>query len=148
MTVFRLSGSSELPVDIRLSNVKAVEATRPQIAGAEANLVIKAETVTQPSYYNTPSAEVLERGTNSPIPLHEPEAYGGEKNKLRLFYSNGEKLDIQFENIVGISPVIRYGSDAEIMAEVENPTWDDNQHFVAAAAEPVNRDSDSNVPLQ
>ena len=148
MTVFRLSGNSEIPIDIRLSNVKAVEANRPQIAGAEANLVVNAETVTKPSYYNAPSAEVLERGPNSPIPLHEPEAYGSGKTELRLFHTNGEKLDVQFANIVTISPVIRYKSDAEIMVEVENSTWDDNQHFVAVAAEPVDRDSNSNIPLQ
>ena len=148
MTVFRLSGNSELPIDIRLSNVEAVEANRPQIAGAEANLVVKAETVTQSSYYNAPSVEVLERGPNSPIPLHEHEAYGNDKSELRLFHTNGEKLDVQVRNIVAISPVIRYKSNAEIMIEVENSTWDDNQHFVAAAAEPTNRDSNSNIPLQ
>lgn len=148
MTVFRLSGNSELPIDIRLSNVKAVEANLPQISGAEANLVVKAETVTQLSYYNASSAEALERGPNSPIPLHEPEAYGDEKDELRLFHSDGEKLDVQVGNIVTISPVIRYKSNAEIMVEVKNPTWNDNQHFVAAAAEPVDRDSNSNVPLQ
>ncbi len=148
MSVFRLSGNSELPIDIRLSNVSAVEANRPQIAGAEANLVVKAETVTQPSYYNAPSVEVLERGPNSPIPLHEPEAYGSDKTELRLFHTNGEKLDVQIKNIIAISPVIRYKSDAEIMVEVKNSTWNDNQHFVAVAAEPVNRDSNSNVPLQ
>jgi len=148
MTVFRLSGNTEIPIDIRLSNVKAVEANRPQTAGAEANLVVKAETVTQPFYYNAPCAEVLERGPNSPIPLHEPEAYGNRKTELRLFHTSGEKLDVQIENIVTISPVILYGSDAEIIVEVKNSTWNDNQHFAAAAGKPVDRNSNSNVPLQ
>jgi len=132
MTVFRLSRNSELPIDIRLSNLKAVEANRPQIAGAEADLVVKTETVTQFSYYNAPSVEVLEREPNSPIPLHEPEAYGSRKSELRLIHTNGKKLDVQIENIV----------------EIKNPTWNDNQHFAAAAGKPVDRNSNSNVPLQ
>jgi len=148
MTVFRLSGNTELPIDIRLSNMKRIEAILPQIAGAEADLVLKAETGNQFYSYNAPSFEVFDRGPNSPVPLHEPVAYGDEKNELRLFHPNGKKLDVQVENIVEITPTIRYGSEAGIMIEVESPTWDDNQRFTAVSAEPVNRDSNSNIPLQ
>ena len=148
MTVFRFQkGASNQATDILFANVQNLTVVRPDLAAAEAELVIEENLGNGDSFRHTASSvEVMERGPNSPVHLHEDREHGEEKSFLRLQTGFG-KVDVRVENIVGFRPAIRYGLGAEIIVRVESEAWRNDQRYTAEFARPVSRDSGTSVPL-
>jgi len=147
-TVFRFQkGASYNKIDILFANVENLTVVRPDLAAAEAELVIE-ENLGNGDYFRhtASSVEMMERGPNSPVHLHEDRAHGEERAFLRLQTGFG-KVDVRVENIVGFRPAIRYGLGAEIIVRVESEAWKNDQRYTAEYARPVSRDSGTSVPL-
>jgi len=150
MTVFRFQkGASNQATDVLFANVENLTVVRPDLAASEAELVIEERVGIGEgdSFRHTASSvEMMERGANSPVYLHEDRAHGEEKDFLRLQTGFG-KVDVRTENIVGFRPAIRYGLGAEIIVQVESEAWKNDQRYTAEFARPVSRDSGTSVPL-
>jgi hypothetical protein len=66
---------------------------------------------------------------------------------LRLTYDGNTAVDIRPSDVVEITAESRYSSDPEVVVEVDAGVRD-NYRYVADSAKFVDRDSDSDVPLQ
>lgn len=66
---------------------------------------------------------------------------------LRLTYNDDTKLDVRPSDVVEISAQSRYDSDPAVVVEADAGPRD-NYRYLATNVEFVNREPDTNVPLQ